>query len=203
MAERPILFSAPMVRALLAGTKTQTRRVVKPIPRWAEQFPICKPDVMAAGHQIWWWNGEHDGVGVSQDCPYGAPGDVLWVKETYRLTSGDDALKPSDARREARYAADHGAAIPAGFGKLRPSIHMPRWASRISLTITDVRVERLNDISVRDAVAEGMTFPEGMEWGSDPIDAFTGLWRSINGPGSWEANPWVWAVRFVRSTPDV
>jgi hypothetical protein len=196
--ERPILFSAPMVRALLDSQKTQTRRVVKPYPKWVKKFPICNPTVMSEGHQVWWWNGEHDWVGVVQDCPYGAPGDRLWVRE---------AWSKSDCPGGAVYRADCDPRQDTrGFG-WRPSIHMPRWASRILLEIIDVRVERLNEISEADAKAEGA--PSG--WWDDEgrfyestqgthRAGFAGLWEHLNGPGSWDANPWVWVIEFKRVT---
>lgn len=166
MTERPILFSGPMVRALLDGRKTQTRRIVKPPAKWAERFPICKPSGMAAGHEIWWWDGEFDRVGVSQTCPYGFPGDMLWVKETWHPRAAR-----SDWDLDVRYAADgeirtikdgefgeRDWTMPkaAATGNVSP-LFMPRWASRLTLAITDVRCERLQDISRSDAIAEGAT----------------------------------------------
>lgn len=200
MADRPILFSAPMVRALLAGTKTQTRRVVKN----ADVLHLLTlPDFTPA-------DVAHPG---NRYCPYGVPGDRLWVKETWRMPSAFDGASPARAKTMVRsdmapnvfYAAD-GAVRAAGAatgnpGKTRVSIHMPRWASRLTLRITDVRVERLNDISEADALAEGMTFPEGLKWGNNPVEAYARLWDHINGPGSWAANPWVWAVTFQRVEP--
>ena len=210
MTDRPILFSGPMVRAILDGRKTQTRRIVKPKAEWAERFPICNPDGMAAGHQIWWWDGEHDRVGASQDCPYGVPGDRLWVKETWRPRG---SLQPWDL--DIRYHADGGErtikdgefgerdwTMPkaAATGNVSP-LFMPRWASRITLEITGVRVERLNDISEPDAEAEGVQEPTlvpslGAFWSSR--DGFARLWNHINGPAAWAANPWVWVVEFKR-----
>jgi hypothetical protein len=126
---------------------------------------------------------------------------LLWVREAftcvpasaYRLSEGvEQTVNPSDPYEAAIYAAGWDRGIP----KWKPSIHMPRWASRITLRVTDVRVERLNEISEADALAEGMTFPEGMQWGNDPVDAYAGLWNHINGPGAWDLNPWVWCVSF-------
>ena len=237
--ERPMLFSAPMVRALLAGRKTQTRRIVKPMPQWAERFPICAPDNMAAGHQIWWWDGEYDRVGVSQDCPYGAPGDRLWVKESGLHKRGPlFELFIHDASPDCYWASpDHGGEklTPqargkrgAGIGpaltrdqhkgmgfKARPSIHMPRWASRLTLEITEVRVERLQDISDADAQAEGLEWVTPGMWsvdrtlpiiGDDARKVYFDLWDHINGSGSAAENPWVWVVSFAilkaRATQD-
>lgn len=212
MKERPILFSALMVRALLAGTKTQTRRVVKP------QFAMdAVPEEMCAtnerGHQItghsglWWCAAEGD-ADVARRCPYGQPGDRLWVRECFC----EDPLSFG-----ALYRADGELDEPAlnAGGKWRPSIHMPRWASRITLEVTGVRVERLQDISEADAVAEGIErcedFFECTTWrvygepeGSDvvapddPVGSYQSLWEFINGPGSWDVNPWVWVVEFKR-----
>lgn len=166
MRERPILFSGPMVRALLDGRKTQTRRVVKPNPEWASRLPICDPSVMAADHQVWFWDGEHERAGASLDCPYGVPGDRLWVKETWRPTT---ALDPCGIN--ITYAADGALrtikdgefgerdwTMPkaAATGNVSP-LFMPRWASRLTLTITEVRAQRLQDISEADAIAEGAT----------------------------------------------
>lgn len=216
MTDRPILFSGPMVRALLDGRKTQTRRIVKPMPKWAARFPICKPDGMVADHEIWWWDGEFDRVGVAQASPYGGPGDRLWVKEThaivprtaYAMSDGvQQTLKPDDTHDAAVYAAGWERSKP---GRWRPSIHMPRWASRLTLTITDVRVERLQNISEVDARAEGISIqapPDrdgGRHFGVDGMQidemtaarAYQALWNKINGPDSWAANPWVWVVTF-------
>lgn len=206
--ERPILFSGPMVLALLLGGKTQTRRVVKPMPKWADRFPICKPDGMAAGHEIWWWDGEFDRVGVSQDCPYGKPGDRLWVKETWRPTASlqawdmDVTYRADGERRTVKDGefGDRDWNMPkaAATGNVSP-LFMPRWASRLTLEITDVRCERLNDCSEADAEAEGTKEPSlvpiiGACWSER--DAYAKLWEAINGPGSWAVNPWVWAVSF-------
>lgn len=252
MKARAIPFSAPMVRALLDGRKTQTRRIVKPPSGWGARFPICNPAGMAADHSVWWWDGKHERVGVAQDCPYGVPGDLLWVREA---CCAEELSRPEESRpatrRErrrfgrttvlvlheddgadgVRYLADdawrkienaaaageawsalfhYGGAHPGGRrGRSVPSIHMPRWASRITLRITDVRVERLNEISEADALAEGVRrWPDGRYSehnaplsanelaAADPVNAYRALWERINGPGSWDANLWVWVVTF-------
>ncbi|QYJ23389.1 hypothetical protein KYT87_09300 [Achromobacter sp. ES-001] len=219
MRERPILFSAPMVRALLAGTKTQTRRVVKGID------PANLDSTMTKAQ---WRQVNRDrpvSFGPTYFCPYGQPGDRLWVRETW--AQNWDQL--SDTRMDRSYvyradgearALDNGVELP-----WRPSIHMPRSACRLVLEITGVRVERLHKISEADAVAEGI--PEESEpceqcgdcgWlfiGGDPqqcnapgcgdgaIDGYRALWEQINGAGSWKANPWVWVVEFrVLATTD-
>lgn len=182
MKERPMLFSGPMVRAILAGNKTQTRRLVKPQPQ-------C---FIGSGLPGGWTPAVADGEGMrALKCPYGQPGDRLWVREAFC-----DDWKQSHG---IVYRADGGLdadMFDAGC-KWRPSIHMPRLASRITLEIVGVRVKRLQDISEDDTVAEGI--PEGEV---SPADAgrfaYRLLWESINGPGSWDANPWVWAIEFKR-----
>jgi hypothetical protein len=185
MKERSILFSGPMVRAILAGTKTQTRRGVKRL------------DVRAGMPQP-----ENDSL-LSLCSPYGQPGDRLWVRETWAWF-GCERLPC-----EVLYRADGHTKLYDGYGRWRPSIHMPRWASRILLEITDVRVERLCDISEADARAEGIKVDEcghaireedHVAWGG-ARSAFADLWASINGPDSWAANPWVWVISFRRGEP--
>jgi hypothetical protein len=195
MKERPILFSGPLVRAILDGRKTQTRRVVK---------TTDSGRVKAAGSAKNWHLDDPNAVLA---CPYGVPGDRLWVRETwsaipvYEVDNGVYEAgepyhkvpkeKPSNAH--VIYAADTDAE-----GPFRPSIHMPRWASRILLEVDSVRVERLNDISELDAKAEGC-FPRETEDGwLSCRTAFCELWEAINGPDSWDANPWVWVVEFGR-----
>ncbi len=175
MADRPILFSAPMVRALLAGTKTQTRRVATP-KRSIEP--------------------------MTDECPYGAPGDRLWVREAFMHEPADYCWEASvsiPCRPEVTvYRSDHDAGESRGAG-WKPSIHMPRALSRITLEITGVRVERLWQISEADARAEGAA-PSDYERGFDNWGGvlYRKLWEQINGPGSWDANPWVWVVEFKR-----
>jgi hypothetical protein len=230
--ERPILFSAPMVRAILEGRKTVTRRATKVQPRIDASGNFC------VGNS----NYGQDGYGkpvtkhfVNSCCPYGKRGDRLWVRETFALLGNEDGccidwqdnLVKGDERGAARiYRAscppgDYGLnQIPAKAewkpdteameydGAWRPSIHMPRWASRILLEITDVRVERLQDITYEQAAAEGVHRGPLREWcASDeggachkyPVPAFRDLWQSVG--GSWDANPWVWVVEFKRVTP--
>lgn len=207
MKERQILFSAPMVRALLAGTKTQTRRVVKPPRRWASEYPVIDAIACAASRAAWWWDGVHSHVGVMQRCPYGQPGDRLWVRETWQMV---DPIEVPEDRRGSRapftgcqgarsipwvaaYKADGDLSHPKhGPIVWQPSIHMPRWASRITLEITGVRVERLQEIAETDCFAEGIA-PT-----NTPRGDYALLWEQINGPGSWIANPWVWVVEFKR-----
>ena len=193
MKERPILFSAPMIRALLAGTKTQTRRVVKPVQLRADGM----------------WPAGRDPV---PDCPYGQPGDRLWVRECFSGARAYEArgYPLREWGNKVFYWAD-GQPRSGDWTKPRPSIHMPRTLSRITLQITEVRVERLQDISEADALAEGivprtkgeltMFFAGAEACGRTAIGAYNQLWNHLNGPGSWDANPWVWVVGFKRVQP--
>lgn len=188
MKSRPILFSAPMVRAILAGEKTQTRRVVKPQPIFVADphVPFKTPDA--------------DPKGLIP-CPYGKPGDHLWVKETYRVPKSYDNIAPRDLHlTEVRYEVD-GSEKPLvpwwdsdEPGRIRQSIFMRKWMSRITLEITNIRVERLHEITAHDALAEGV----GHNSMGNPVFDYEILWKSINGPGSWESNPWVWVVEFRK-----
>lgn len=188
MKARPILFRGEMIRALLEGRKTQTRRVVKP-------QPIAKK-LAGSGRGACITD---TGSGIVVHCPYGQPGDLLWVREGFRSKRVDKL--PGDVI----YRADHPDAshVPGMYGRpWKPSIHMPRWASRLTLRITDVRVERVQDVSEADAEAEGaraaFSYPGWAGVSSQPLYrwGFHELWESINGPESWDANPWVWVVQF-------
>ena len=209
--ERPILFSAPMVRAILEDRKTVTRRAIK-----------VQPHIDASGNFcVGSSNYGQDGYGkpvtkhfVSGCCPYGKPGDRLWVRETTEADYANGAVL-------SRYVADREPVLYAGCGdpgyngsvahwdyprKSRPSIHMQRWASRILLEITAVRVERLQDITEEQAMAEGVGAQAIESFRAVGVDrpvgfAFRDLWTSINGGESWTANPWVWVVEFKRVTP--
>lgn len=185
--EHPILFSAPMVRAILAGAKTQTRRVVH--RRHLAQINLTRGPIRAN------W---------SKPMPYGQPGDRLWVRETWsREFEGGVCYRADDAPGEVAEFVD-AQGNPIKGSRWKPSIHMPRWASRITLEITGVRVERLQDISEADAQAEGCALECMTPTGDDSGSAIWGpggyiaLWESLNGPGSWEANPWVWVIEFKR-----
>lgn len=208
--EKPILFSAPMVKAILNGTKTQTRRIIKPQP--PKEFDalyggINGPFWMRTGaeHEDSWPPQYPNGRGFLP-CPYGAPSHELFVKETWRTKSQWDGLKPSELPIANEFMVSPFIAYDADgpsrelHGKTRPSIFMPRWASRITLEIESVRVERLQDISEEDAIAEGCK--DWMEpWRPGSLSArvlYSKLWESINGPGSWAKNPWVWALNFKR-----
>lgn len=247
MRERGILFSGPMVQALLSGAKTQTRRILRD-----------QPMLFVGGEGVV----DEAGIPVPRQpavitlygdvkvltCPYGAPGDRLWVRETWRSDAPQRVAYRADGWCGARFDnPDDGPRwLPWQHGWLqgytapdvrgsyygetaygdrwRPSLHMPRWASRITLEVTEVRVQRLQDISEEDAQAEGVcgfdsgccrpcngagrnhTWPSGCPTchgtGHAHVAAYEALWDSINGDRApWSANPWVWAVSFRRVTP--
>lgn len=240
MKELPILFSGPMVRALLADTKTQTRRHMKTQMVYGS----------VAGLFASWYLPNRDGGGtlypngkekILATCPYGQPGDRLWVRETYfawgrwetrcsakkgrdewhfvdmTLECGKAYLYDADSPRPQPLAGKRDGGVTPKWWK-RPAIFMPREASRITLEITSLRVERLQSISEADAIAEGIERPEDMSreaveamdvWPegaerscfnalNQPVHQYRRLWEQINGTGSWEANPWVWVVEFRR-----
>ena len=180
--ERPILFSAPMVRALLDGRKTETRRVAKFTSGGHVKGPC---------NDRRWHPADPD---AALACPYGQPRDRLWVRETWATSHRFDHLPPRLIPQDAHI---HFAATEDRGGLLwRPSIFMPRWASRITLELTAVRIERLNDISLEGARAEGWAGRELAD--PNPYVWFSTLWLSLNGPGSWLANSWVWILEFGR-----
>lgn len=241
MKERPILFSGAMVRAILDGRKTQTRRAVSRLNRMGkvtEFQPSTTP-----GYDWAWrdrgmrWNEVDDARLRQQFCPYGVPGDRLWVRETwadvhpiavqegrysvqgragipgpppvhYRtIYRADGEARPhwrNKSHQHPYFTADEADAdpiyrqhmSPKEFAGWTPSIHMPRWASRLTLEITDVRVQRLQDITEADVVDEGVSTA-----GPFAVHHFMDLWNSINGTGAWNANPWVWALTFKRVLP--
>lgn len=199
MKERPILFSSPMVRAILEGTKTQTRRVVKPQPvegvyKGDGTTPTFTwKDRISTFHPIW-------PEVMAQFSPYGKPGDRLWVRETWMpRMDGNIELRHG----EAIYKASLGDVEMFRPRRWRPSIFMPRWASRITLELTGVRVERLNSMSGYDALREGVTLPAMQNGPADPTVEFMDLWDSINARRgySWVTNPWVWVLKFRRVQP--
>jgi hypothetical protein len=217
MKERPILFNGAMVRAILDGSKTQTRRVVKPQPKdgWAPEVPpvmgrITSPHSKRGKFGVFLRRGlgtdfpEIDLI----PCPYGQPGDRLWVQESFAFT---DAHMPR-YEGSIEYRADNKCFAVSGgnelvdvphrcdpqpfWGPWKPSIHMPRWASRITLEIVSIRAERLNEISRGDAMAEGCPFAN-MRGGDDPREWFKELWKSIYGSDSW-GDQLVWVVELRR-----
>ena len=199
MKERPILFSGAMVRAILEGKKTQTRRVVK----WPEGF---EPETATVerfqrypdgSYRAIVWGSPYDDGAFSVKCKYGGPGDRLWVRETWGVHRCIEQAYQRDRCQVGvgllHYKADEGC---HPVKRWRPCIHMPRWASRIALEVTGVRVERVQEISVEDALAEGML-------ASDPYKLageYEALWNEINAKRGygWDVNPWVWVVEFKR-----
>lgn len=210
MKERPILYIAPMVRAILSGQKTVTRRALK--------MP----------HGFWETSATGELVPIPANCPYGDAGDRLWVRESFQVSHIYDNVRPRDlnyergistyyaaggsrSKDESRQYKDYDdVCVPDWVGKMRPSIFMPRAACRILLEITDVRVERLQDITEEQARAEGIIDggcnncgnhePCGCECPApSAIDSFVHLWNSTG--GDWDANPWVWVIEFKRVTP--
>lgn len=238
--EKPILFSSPMVQAILDGRKTQTRRIIKPQPpshidvlhghdlRGRAPYDLEHSET---GGVIGY--GFHDDSDVLYKFPYGPVGSRLWVRERWRVASINHSIPvaqfytiqfanfgvlPHPQPEQSLFAplaASEAWAMGetgTGFGKWRPSIHMPRWASRITLEITDIRVQRLQEISEEDAIAEGIQIGQGLcgenvywDYGDNEsrsplkfgaVDSFYTLWESINGEGSWDLNPWLWALTF-------
>jgi hypothetical protein len=223
MMDRPILFSAPMVKAILAGRKTQTRRIVD-VPAAPKDGgyvdSYCSGPKTAANPRgmsrtwCWWTSDNRQGAEFKVKC---VPGDRLWIRESWNAAFIADLAPGESLGRTADEcsAANKGFAVPCGDGIVyratnaqehpihgkavwRPSIHMPRWASRLTLTVAAVKVERLQEISEADALAEGadplLVPPDG---GSAPhSEGFRVLWESINGAGSWEANLWVACYSF-------
>lgn len=195
----PILFSTPMVQAILNGSKTQTRRVVKLQPGEGEYYEKL---------------GENDFAYISKGgmsgpykCPYGQVGDILWVREKtvyVHLDHAHDLLEGFKSKRQIIYGTDFHddwmiyAKEKYGY-KWTPSLFMAKHHCRIFLKITNLRVERLQDISEEDAISEGITYPAGFSVEEDfPSLIFSELWESINGLESWDANPWVWVIEFER-----
>jgi len=237
MKEKPILFSAPMVRAILDGRKTQTRRIAKIKDIIGHpQFELLKIVTLENGRQGW-LNSQSDHPNhITTLCPYGQPGESrLWVRETFfawgrwetrfsekkgrdewhfidmTMDCDKDYLYSADGVSDTQSFAKRRSSVTPMYWK-RPAIFMPRWASRILLEVTGVRVERLKDISEADARAEGVSASGWSPSYSNPdnagcdesisaADNFAELWESINGAGSWDANPFCWVINFKRVTP--
>jgi len=180
MHTKPILFSAPMVRAILDGRKTQTRRVIRPQPEHVEWFERQKG-----------WCARVSPQQYEMVKAFAAPGDILWVRERFRIEQGSPC---------------YFTACPCGLeGKhgekgWKPSIHMPRWACRVWLEVIDVRVERVREISGVDIQAEGLPVAFDVPGAFDALDRFADLWDSLNAKRgySWASNPWVWRIEFRR-----
>lgn len=215
MKERAILFSAPMVRALLDGSKTLTRRVIK--------FPTLDvPSTYLGVNNALHVFANTEKWGGQMACPYGVPGDRLWVRESGNIARDKSAWMYADHGGKLAPSAPAGSESWVRDWKGCGSIHMPLWASRITLEITGVRVQRLQDISEADAVAEGVSPARGLRGDDDltvsqiqvardtargsisvdyPISRYALLWDTINGDSApWNSNPWVWALTFRRLT---
>ncbi len=220
MNEKPILFSAAMVLAILEGRKTQTRRVINPQPcEWAERFEPApfKGYGIEGGGWIQMTKDEYKQLGMAH-CRYGKPGDRLWVRETWKCEelspSGEDGVRfRADNAfvmiENTREASDRWCDARREYGKWRPSIFMPRWASRIDLKVLNVRVERVQKITRDDAKAEGVSPVWSYDGKKDPsyfersvlnpyVANYSVLWDEINGKRGfgWDVNPWVWVVEF-------
>jgi hypothetical protein len=219
MRNKPILFSGQMIRALLNGSKTQTRRI---LPQAHPKFPECNHlsrDVLSDPQEVWYWDGIHKRAGASYRLPI-SPHDRLWVRETCATWGRGPAPEPVEY--PVAYAADdptweyikHDARNSSDDAwKIRSSIHMPRWASRLTLIVTDVRVQRLQDIKALDALAEGIEAYGGTDpdchgflnyanqsedgYWLPPVQSFRTLWNSIHGPDAWDKSPWVAAYTFT------
>jgi len=188
VSDKPIIFSAPMVWALLAGTKTQTRRILKPQPVKGARFA-------GVDRGLWMFT---KGCFYGKIKPRGVVGDRLWVREAWSHT-GTGVWTIANARMVGRGGVIYRADDDKPGARWFPSIHMPREFSRLTLTVTNVRVQRLAEITEEDAIAEGSQEPSlvptiGACWSER--DAFAKLWNAINGPGAWAANSWVTAYTF-------
>lgn len=225
MIEKPVMFSAPMVLAVLEGRKTQTRRLAK--ARSRNSLLRGQPDdpqEKRHGHFGEPWTDSYildpgNADWIMKDAAH-RPGEAMWVRENFRMDAVLDGKKPSEAPEPCRVWYEAGPAgnwAALGFGKLHPSIHMPRHCSRIDLTCTATRVERLHAITEEDAIAEGLSYippstglnlvPKGTRWGFDglppeewqedgPEAAYQRLWAHLHGQASWDANPLVWVYSF-------
>ena len=228
--ERPILFNSEMVRAILEGRKTQTRRIAKIYD--PKEYPNLKGvEVVNFRKKSYFWNCHKSHPDhISNACPHGIFGDRLWVRETWDFLPNSNPREPgkplfgdiiywADGEIKSYQVPDSFNPMLYGCERRRPSIYMPRWASRINLEVIGIRVEQLNVVSVVDAIAEGVEYQgteefgrvfkcytskyNGGDWypeGKDqaPLFSYQSLWESINGIGSWDANPWVWVIEFRR-----
>jgi len=201
--EHPIIFNEWSINRILAGEKTQTRRIVKPQPH--EDVEAIHQDTRQGDY---WFagtmNSEWDPVLWQEKSPYGQPGDVLWVREAFRLIESCDPLPPSEAGGPVKYCADGWVNTGKGlaWGKKRPSIHMPKELCRLRLRVEDVRVERVKQISRDDALAEGIKASDyegnSVRFEDDLRLQFADKWRKIHGDGAWDRNDWVWVIEFSR-----
>jgi hypothetical protein len=213
MKTRPIIFSGPMVRAILDGKKTQTRRVMKPQPNPITKGPADSKIIYTSG----WFEGGDVPDYVLKRCPFGVPGERLLVREQHQIMVADSAMKYGEIDYdEIDYKTGKGLRVvycatdeieefynedqERDSSATRPSIFMPRWASRIALEITGVRVERVQDISDEDILFEGFKMNNQAVFSLGYKPAFKRLWDSINSKRGfgWDANPWIWVIEFKR-----
>lgn len=205
--ERPMPFRVSMVQGIRRRLKRKTRRVVEVKGLEVDDYELGWRTDLECGPTFAAWNdlAGRDGY-FDITCPHGKVGDRLWVREPWRASLAYELTKPSDIPPGSPllYEAGGGTLPEWNSGKYRPGMFLPRWGSRITLEITEVGVERLADISPEEAIAEGIE-GRGVGWAlyndpaaytSDPVFSFRTLWESINGPGSWDANPWVWVIGF-------
>lgn len=197
LKERPILFSGEMVRAILEGHKTQTRRVIRKKKAHGGVLPYYKPTVDLTQF-----------ITIDDDCPYGQLGDLLWVREKFTLECPYGHTDECDNPDHVIYWATESQVVRESITtRWRASIHMPRWASRITLEVNDIRAERVQDITEVDAIAEGIgknhPYAIPTEIAKHPhmtylTQQFAQLWNSINAKRGfgWEINPWVWVIGF-------
>lgn len=218
MKERPIIMRGDEVRAILEGRKSQTRRVIKPQPQpngiWSKSLGdfLCLIDEYPPSATI--WNGAWLGAdaGELNCCPYGIPGDRMWARETwFHDFEHNRTFYRADADRDGTvpYLVSGAGGFGGGVGnahidRWRPSIHMPRWASRLTLEIKSVRVERVQEISEEDALAEGVEMAEATDGALSHALGFSNLWDAINAKRGygWDVNPWVWVIEFERVEQD-
>lgn len=198
MKEKPILFNTEMVRAILEGRKTQTRRVIKPIYN-KDYNRFSRMSIFSAIKKFdpWWHGVDYDGgifVNDPIEQPRYQPGDILWVRETWQLLPSGFIERPPEMKYI--YKATH--ELSDECAKWRPSIHMSREAARIFLRVTDVRAERLRDITISDCIAEGIPKVHGMR--SEIINWYNELWDTLNAKRGygWDTNPWVWVITFEK-----
>jgi hypothetical protein len=195
MKERPIIFTPENAQKIFDGTKTQSRRLVKPQPVGKGDYW----DLYNKGPEwAFWLNDNRMSESRTWKCPYGVVGDRLWVRECFSYEHGCTVAD----RNALVWHWGQGNPDDGDWTKPKPAIHMPRWACRTVVELTEVRVERLQDISEEDAKAEGCKphAPSGID-GRVYRRPFECLWESINGHGSWYLNPWVWVLTFGKETP--
>jgi len=219
--EKPLLVSAPLIKPIQDDLKTATRRLtgLKNINQNPTRFSFQKVEYLDRSGEFWGVFLDCDtGEDVTIKSPYGGPGTILWVRENFYAGKGYDDMPPRSIPADIAkvgYMADGDK--PDWAGKTRPAIHLPRWLSRIELINVETSLEPLAAITEEGAVAEGIqkheggyktnyrqsdatSYLDGYSWSAR--DEFKKLWESINNPGSWDHNPWVWVVKFKRKTPD-